>query len=432
MTETHHFSSLNLDSKLLQALDQLGYEKPTEIQSKTIPLLLENKDLLGCAQTGTGKTAAFSLPLLHKTLSFGEKFKYPTSLILAPTRELAIQIKDNIIQYSKFTGLRTLAVYGGASINMQIKSLADGVDILVATPGRLLDLLHQNKVSLKYVNTFVLDEADRMLDMGFIDDIKKIISVLPKNRQNALFSATLSSQITQLAGSFLKNPVRIDVAPSATPSKNIDQKIYFVETAHKKDLLKHLLSKPEFTKVIVFTRTKHAANRIAELLQKNKIPSLAIHGNKSQGARNKALDQLKQGQIQVLVATDVMARGIDISETSHVINFEVPHIAENYVHRIGRTGRASATGAAISFCNAEEKAFIKDIEQLMSTTIPIDKSHPYHSVKIEQSVPMSAGKAKALIEGGGKKRPKSSNDRSNGSADNRRYKKTTFKRRKKL
>ena len=402
------FTDFAFIPEIQNAIKKTGYESPTPIQTLTIPHLLENRDLIGCAQTGTGKTAAFALPLLNK-LALRKKnvsAKNASSLILTPTRELAVQIAENFKTYGLGLNLKMALAYGGVSIGPQIKDLHNGVDVLIATPGRLLDLMQQNKVSLKFVETFILDEADRMLDMGFINDIKKVIANLPRQRQTILFSATMPKEIEGLANSILINPIRVDVAPPATTAEKVEQIVMLVETAHKRDLLRHLLAKPEFKRVMVFTRTKHGANRVSEVLTKNKILSDAIHGNKSQNARQRSIENLKAGKIQVLIATDVAARGIDIDNITHVINYDVPNVAESYVHRIGRTARAGTEGIAISFCDSEEKAFIADIEKTIKMKIPIDKKHPYHSVKVEQAPLISKGKAKAQLE-------KSTNERHN-------------------
>ncbi len=394
------FTDFPFVSEIQAAIKKTGYEKPTPIQVAAIPHLLENKDLIGCAQTGTGKTAAFALPLIQKLVTRKKTTpaKNAQSLILTPTRELAVQIHENFKTYGQGAKIKIVLAYGGVSIGPQIRDLQLGADVLIATPGRLLDLMHQNKVTLKMVETFILDEADRMLDMGFIHDIKKIIAELPRSRQTILFSATLPKEIESLAQSILINPVRVDVAPPATTAEKVAQSVMYVETSQKRDLLRHLLLKPEYKRVIVFTRTKHGANRVSEVLTKNKVRSEAIHGNKSQNARLRALDNLKSGSIQVLIATDVAARGIDIDNITHVINYDVPNVAENYVHRIGRTARAGTAGIAISFCDIEEKAFIQDIEKTIKLKIDIDRKHPYHSVKVEQAQVLSKGKAKAQLE----------------------------------
>ncbi len=398
------FSDLKLIEPIQAAIRSAGYDTPTAIQAQAIPHLLEGKDLLGCAQTGTGKTAAFALPILN---AVAQAKTYPASkhtsvLILTPTRELALQIYENFKTYGQNVKVRMAVAYGGVGIGPQIKALQDGVDILIATPGRLLDLIEQNKLSLKQVNTFVLDEADRMLDMGFIHDIRKVITMIPKVRQTLFFSATMPPEIEKLSSSMLNKPVRIEVNPVSSTAEKVVQSVMYVEQSKKRDLLRHVLKDPKFNRVIVFTRTKHGANRVSELLVKNKISSAAIHGNKSQNARQRALDDFKDGKIQVLIATDVAARGIDVDDISHVINFEVPNVAESYVHRIGRTARAGAAGIAISFCDTEEKSYIRDIEKIIGQAIPIDREHPYHSDAVENAAMMSKGKAKASIERGGR------------------------------
>lgn len=394
------FANFNLAEPILKSLAQLDYKQPTPIQSQSIEHLLAGKDLLGCAQTGTGKTAAFALPILNQvfTKKTALKHRQAEALILTPTRELAVQIYNNFKEYSQFMQAKISVVYGGVSLQAQAHDLQNGTDVLIATPGRLLDLISQRKVSLQQLKVFVLDEADRMLDMGFITDVKKILGMIPQKRQTIFFSATMPKEIQALASTMLKNPVHVEVVKESTTADNIEQKVFYVERSHKKDLLRHILQDPKANKVIVFTRTKHGANRVTELLQKNKISSLAIHGNKSQNARLRALDDLKKGSIRVLIATDIAARGIDIDDISHVINYEIPNIAESYVHRIGRTARAGKAGVAYSFCDAEEKAFIKDIEKTISQSLFVERKHPYHSEAVEKAAPLSKGKAKAQIE----------------------------------
>lgn len=395
-----NFSDLKLIEPLLKALKETGYSHPTPIQEQAIPPLLEGRDLLGCAQTGTGKTAAFALPILQELAVTWKRPepKYPRALILTPTRELAIQIYDSFKTYGKHLKLNHTVIFGGVGQGPQVKALRQGVDVLVATPGRLLDLIEQKCLKLDKVEIFVLDEADRMLDMGFIHSIRKILTLLPRKRHNLFFSATMAKDVQQIADSMLIDPVKVEVTPQATTVELIDQSVMFVDRARKRDLLRTLLEKKEFQKVIVFTRTKHGANRVAEVLMKNRINAEAIHGNKSQGARQRALENLKSGKIRVLIATDIAARGIDIDGITHVINYEVPNISESYVHRIGRTARAGAAGIAISFCDAEEKAFIKDIEKLIGKPIPVVSDHPYHSEEVANARLMSKGKAKAAIE----------------------------------
>ncbi len=394
------FTDLNLIEPIQSAIKKTGYETPTAIQEQAIPYLLLGHDLLGCAQTGTGKTAAFALPILNNLAQSKDRVqpKNTQVLILTPTRELALQIYENFKTYSQFMKIKIAVAYGGVGITPQIKAVADGVDVLIATPGRLLDLIEQNKLSIRQVRTFVLDEADRMLDMGFIHDIRKVLTMIPKTRQTLFFSATMPTEIEKLASTMLNKPIRIEVNPVSSTAEKVSQSVMYVEQSKKKDLLRHVLKDPNFNRVIVFTRTKHGANRVSELLTKNQITSEAIHGNKSQNARQRALENFKNGKIQVLIATDIAARGIDVDGISHVINFEIPNVSESYVHRIGRTARAGAAGMAISFCDAEEKSYIRDIEKLIGQAIPVDKNHPYHSDAIEQSATLSKGKAKAQIE----------------------------------
>ncbi|MES2856522.1 MAG: DEAD/DEAH box helicase, partial [Bdellovibrionota bacterium] len=361
---------------------------------------------LGCAQTGTGKTAAFALPILHRLVSSNRRPepRQPRVLVLTPTRELALQIFDSFKVYGKHLRLTYSVIFGGVGQGPQVQGISRGVDVLVATPGRLLDLINQKHVTLRGLEVFVLDEADRMLDMGFINDIRKIIAMLPAKRHNLFFSATMPPEIVKLSSSLLTNPARVEVTPVSSTAELITQWVMFVEKDKKKDLLRHLLQDKDLKRVIVFTRTKHGANKVSEVLDKNKIPSAAIHGNKSQSARVRALEEFKSGKIRVLVATDIAARGIDIDGITHVINFELPNISESYVHRIGRTARAGAEGIAISFCDAEERAYLKDIEKLIGQKITPVLEQPFHSASVLNAPPMSKGKAKALIEG--KQRPR--------------------------
>lgn len=367
------FTDLGLAEPILRAIDDAGYTTPTPIQVKAIPLVLNGGDLLAGAQTGTGKTAGFTLPILHllsqKPAANPAKGK-PRCLILTPTRELAAQIAESVQTYGKYVDLKSMVVFGGVSINPQINRLGRFVDILVATPGRLLDLSNQGKVDLSGVEILVLDEADRMLDMGFIHDIKKILAKLPKARQNLLFSATFADEIKTLADSLLNNPGFVEVAKRNTASEMVEQTVHMVPQAHKRDLVCHLIKENDWQQVLIFTRTKHGANRLAEKLVKNDITALAIHGNKSQGARTRALAEFKAGKTRVLVATDIAARGLDIDQLPQVVNFELPNVPEDYVHRIGRTGRAGASGAAISLVDREEIKFLKDIEKLIKREIP--------------------------------------------------------------
>jgi len=373
------FENLNLIEPILRAVKSEGYVNPTPIQEQAIPLLLKQRDLMGCAQTGTGKTAAFAIPILQ--LLYGKRKaegKRPIkALILTPTRELAIQIGESFDAYGKYTGLRHTVIFGGVSQHAQTTSLKTGIDILVATPGRLLDLIGQGFISLQHLEFFVLDEADRMLDMGFIHDVKKIIAKLPSNRQSLFFSATMPPDIQKLARTILTDPVRVDIAPVTATADLIKQSLYFVEKKDKKSLLIHLLKDESIETALVFTRTKHGADKVARDLVKVGIGAAAIHGNKSQNARQDALNRFKNKQTRVLVATDIAARGIDVDHLSAVINYEIPNIPETYVHRIGRTGRAGVNGTAVSFCDKEEKVFLKDIFKLISKTIPVVKNHPF-------------------------------------------------------
>jgi ATP-dependent RNA helicase RhlE len=400
------FSELGLLESLEKAVLESGYTEPTPIQQSAIPHLLQGRDLLGCAQTGTGKTAAFALPILQQLVRYNNRAaqKQTRALVLTPTRELAIQIYDSFRTYGKYTKIKCSVIYGGVGQGPQVKSVAGGIDVLIATPGRLLDLINQRHLTLRSLEIFVLDEADRMLDMGFIHDIKKIIAMLPEKRHNLFFSATMPPDIRRLADTILKDPVSVEVAPVSSTAERIEQKVMYVERSKKKDLLRKVLQDSKFRRVIVFTRTKRGANQVSEVLAKSGIRSAPIHGNKSQSARQKALEDFKAGNIRVLVATDIAARGIDVDNITHVINFEVPNIAESYVHRIGRTARAGADGIAISFCDAEERAFIRDIEKLIGQSIPVDRNQPYHSDAVECARPMSKGKAKAAIEAAHKHR----------------------------
>jgi ATP-dependent RNA helicase RhlE len=374
------FAELDLRAPIIKAVEEGGYEKMTPIQSQAIPYILEGEDLVGVAQTGTGKTAAFSLPVIQKLLKAEGKRepKANRALILAPTRELAVQIAENINSYGKYLHLRTTLVYGGVSEKPQIKAMASGVDILIATPGRLLDLMNQGHINLGKTEFLVLDEADRMLDMGFIRDIKRIVQQLPKKRQTVMFSATMPASVESLVNTFLKNPVRVEVAPTATTAEKVTQHVLLVTKSRKRDLLQFVLKNDALKRVLIFTRTKHGANKVSQSLEKLGISSGAIHGNKSQNARQKALNDFRQGTIRTLVATDVAARGIDVDGVTHVINFELPNEPESYVHRIGRTARAGASGASLSFCDPEERAYLRDIEKIIRQKIPMMEDHPYH------------------------------------------------------
>ena len=367
------FPALGVAEPILRALAAENYTIPTPIQTKAIPALLAGRDLLGIAQTGTGKTAAFGIPLLQK-LSIGHvppRAREAKSLILAPTRELAVQIEQSLRTYGRYLNLKMAVILGGVSQNSQINATKNGVDILVATPGRLLDLINQRHIRLDTVSTFIVDEADRMLDMGFIRDVRKIVALLPKQRQSMLFSATMPDDVVKLVGDMLHQPERIEVTPQGRTADRVTQKLFYVPTMQKRQLLIHLLKDQAMSRVLVFTRTKHGANKVAEHLVKNGVQSDAIHGNKSQNARQRALDTFRSGKLRVLVATDIAARGIDIDDVSHVVNFELPNEPESYVHRIGRTARAGAGGAAISFCDGSERTYLRDIEKLTRLKIEV-------------------------------------------------------------
>jgi ATP-dependent RNA helicase RhlE len=374
------FKELNLIEPILKALETEGYTTPTPIQEQSIPIVLSGRDLLGCAQTGTGKTAAFAIPMLQ--LLQASKTANPTNkgikaLILTPTRELAIQIDESFRAYGKNLNLKSLVIFGGVSQVPQTNALRNGVDILIATPGRLLDLVEQRYINLSQLEFFVLDEADRMLDMGFIHDIKKIITKIPAKRQTLFFSATMPTEIAKLSGTILSNPAKVEVTPVSSTAETIQQAMYFVEKENKKHLLIHLLKDKNIQSALVFTRTKHGADKVVKELSRAGVGAEAIHGNKSQNARQRALTNFKNGSTRVLVATDIAARGIDVDNLSHVINFELPNVPETYVHRIGRTGRAGASGIAYSFCDMEEKEFLRDIQKLIATAVPIVTDHPY-------------------------------------------------------
>lgn len=366
------FDSLGLNADILRAVAEQGYLEPTPVQRQAIPVVLEGRDLMASAQTGTGKTAGFTLPILQRlSAKTAAKGRRPVrALILTPTRELAAQVGENVSDYSKYLNLRSLVVFGGVSINPQMMKLRGGVDVLVATPGRLLDLAQQNAVDLSQVEILVLDEADRMLDMGFIHDIRRVLARLPAKRQNLLFSATFSDEIKALAEKLLDNPSQVEVARRNTASGQITQHVHFVDKKRKRELLSLMIGEGNWQQVLVFTRTKHGANHLAEQLNKDGITAAAIHGNKSQGARTRALSDFKGGQIRVLVATDIAARGLDIEELPHVVNYELPNVPEDYVHRIGRTGRAAATGEAISLVCVDEHKLLRDIERLLKREIP--------------------------------------------------------------
>ncbi|WBU48023.1 ATP-dependent RNA helicase RhlE [Kosakonia pseudosacchari] len=395
------FDALGLNPEILRAVAEQGYLQPTPIQQQAIPAVLQGRDLMASAQTGTGKTAGFTLPLLQRLIQNEPhaKGRRPIrALILTPTRELAAQVGENVQAYSKYLNIRSLVVFGGVSINPQMMKLRGGVDILVATPGRLLDLEHQNALKLDSVEILVLDEADRMLDMGFIHDIRRVLAKLPPKRQNLLFSATFSDEIKQLAEKLLRNPLEIEVARRNTASEQVTQHVHFVDKKRKRELLSQMIGEGNWQQVLVFTRTKHGANHLAEQLNKDGITSAAIHGNKSQGARTRALADFKSGDIRVLVATDIAARGLDIEELPHVVNYELPNVPEDYVHRIGRTGRAAATGEALSLVCVDEHKLLRDIERLLKKEIPriaLEGYEPDPSIKAE---PIQNGRG----QGGGR------------------------------
>jgi ATP-dependent RNA helicase RhlE len=407
------FHELQLDSILLENIKREGYTQPTPIQSQTIPQILAGRDVIGCAQTGTGKTAAFAFPIIQ-LLGVKTHTRHIRALILSPTRELAAQIGQQFEVYSRNTPLRHTVIFGGVGQTPQVEAIQRGVDILVATPGRLLDLMNQGIIHLNKLDIFVLDEADRMLDMGFIHDIKRVIKALPPQRQNLLFSATMPQEITKLSQQFLDNPVQIEVNPQSSTVDKIDQFVYFVERPDKKNLLKHILTTQTYEQVLIFTRTKYRANTLAKQLSKAHLPAEAIHGGKSQTARTRALDNFRAGKTKILVATDIAARGLDIEAVSHVINFDLPNIPESYVHRIGRTARAGADGTAYSFCDVDERAYLKDIEAVIDKKIHVNTDHPYVSTVPEVVVTPEKPKTS---------KPKSSNRRRRNNRNRNRNKK---------
>ncbi len=399
MTETT-FAELGLAQALQTALTEENYVSPTPIQAQSIPTVLAGRDLLGIAQTGTGKTAAFALPILDRLANNPSKLEPKTArmLVLAPTRELAVQIADGFKTYGRHLRFRGAIVLGGVGQRPQVDTLARGVDVLVATPGRLLDLHAQGHLRLDRVEVLVLDEADRMLDMGFIHPVRKIVAAMPKQRQTLFFSATMPTEVEKLARDILSEPVKVEVTPQATTVDRIEQRLLYVEQAHKQALLAELLKDKALTRVIVFTRTKHSANRVAETLEDAGVPAAAIHGNKSQNARQAALNSFKNGKMRILVATDLAARGIDVDNVSHVINFELPDDAENYVHRIGRTARAGLSGIALSFCAEGERALLRDIERMTRQRLEVLESHPFQS-EIPANAPV--GNHQRPMRGGG-------------------------------
>ena len=406
------FKDLEIIDPILKALEAKGYTHPTPIQQQSIPILLRGKDLLGCAQTGTGKTAAFAIPIIQLMAEDplrNDNNRKIKALIVTPTRELAIQIGDNFRQYGKFTGLKGTVIFGGVSQHKQTNALKRGIDILVATPGRLLDLIDQGFISLSNIEYFVLDEADHMLDMGFIHAIKKIIALLPEKRQSLFFSATMPPNIVNLTKKILTTPEKVTIKPEQATAERVEQSIYFVTKQDKIKLLTHVIKEKQVNSCLVFSRTKHGANKIVRLLDRNGIRGEAIHGNKSQVARQRALKNFKDGRTNVLVATDIAARGIDVADLQLVVNYDLPNVSETYVHRIGRTGRAEASGIAISFCNAEERAYLRDIEKLIKQSIPIINDHPF----VDDSPEAAPAK----------KKPQQRNTRSrNGRGQNKRRK----------
>lgn len=393
------FNELQLIESILKAVEKQGYTEPTPIQQKAIAPALAGKDLLGCAQTGTGKTAAFALPILQRLSGSNGEKPDVKALVLTPTRELALQIYESFLAYGEFLSLKCCVVFGGVSQVPQVEKLQSGADILVATPGRLLDLINQKLLKLDSVEEFVLDEADRMLDMGFINDVKKVIAHLPQKRRTMLFSATMPAEIAELAKSLLKDPVKIEVAPPATTAELIKQSVYLTDKAKKRELLTWIIRNHSIYSALVFTRTKHGADKVARALNGAKISAMAIHGDKSQSARQFALSNFKSGRVQVLVATDIAARGIDIDGLSHVINFDLPNEPESYVHRIGRTGRAGADGVAISFCDYDELSYLKDIEKLIRQKIPVEEENPFPMEVFEHAIKQPRPPRKEKSEG---------------------------------
>ncbi len=408
------FKDLQLIQPIQKSLEELGYETPTPIQQQAIPPILEKKDLLGCAQTGTGKTAAFAIPILQilHTKNSQNHNRNIKALIVTPTRELAIQIDESFSDYGKFLPLKHAVIFGGVKQTPQVGKLRNGIDILVATPGRLLDLCNQKIISLKDIEIFVLDEADRMLDMGFIHDVKKLLQILPAKRQNLFFSATMPKPIQELAHTILNQPVKVEVTPESTTAETVQQSLYFVDKENKIKLLHEILKNQIHESVLVFTRTKHGADKLVKALAKLGVSGAAIHGNKSQNARQNALNNFKNKKIQVLVATDIAARGIDIDLLKYVINFEIPNIPETYVHRIGRGGRAGAEGIAISLCDIDEKEYVRDIEKVIGLKIPLAENNPYPMKNFEKSPPkQKQPRPQRKIRENSEKKPKTKSSR---------------------
>jgi ATP-dependent RNA helicase RhlE len=411
------FEDLSLSKSIQKAVFELGYIEATPIQEQAIPIVLSGKDLIGCAQTGTGKTAAFAIPIihqLHRIVGSTKKAKQIRALVVTPTRELAVQIGQSFDAYAKYTNITQLTIFGGVSQNPQVDTLKSGVDILIATPGRLLDLHKQGFIDLDHLHTLVLDEADQMLDMGFVNDVKKIVKLTPKNRQTLFFSATMPIAIRELAEMFLQDPATVSVSPVSSTAENVEQRVYFVEKTEKRNLLYHLIKNENLSDVLVFSRTKHGADNVVKALRKNNIAAEAIHGDKSQNARQRVLEAFKNKEVGVLVATDIAARGIDIDQLPFVINFDLPNIPETYVHRIGRTGRAGNGGVAISFCGKDEHPYWKDIMKLIKVEVKTISDHPYpwHSGSPE-TAPAVASQKNSNRSGEANKSRKSTNSKQN-------------------
>ena len=421
------FKDLNIIEPILRSIEEAGYEKPTAIQEKSIPAILNGRDILGCAQTGTGKTTAFAIPILQSIIEEKKtnNDRNLKALIVAPTRELAIQIGENVTTYSKYLDIKSTVIFGGVNQSSQVRKIKSGIDVLIATPGRLIDLSNQRHVDLKNVKCFALDEADRMLDMGMIHDVKKIISRLPKERQNLLFSATMPKEVMKLVNSILKNPIKVEVQPASSTVDIISQGAYMVSKKNKKSLLVHLLKDESIKSVIVFSRTKHGANKIAKDLNHVGIEAAAIHGNKSQNQRQLALNNFKEGSLRVLVATDIAARGIDVDELSHVINYDLPDVPETYVHRIGRTGRAGREGVAITLCDSEELEIFRRIEKVIGKSIPVLEEEKFEIINIVPPVikqgtdkhKSNNSRKSRRYQGKGKEQKNRNEKMSNGSRD---------------
>lgn len=413
------FKDLKLSSNILEAINDKGYTTPTPIQQQAIPIILEGRDLVGCAQTGTGKTAAFAIPIiqhLHRLSSSGSKQKHIRTLVVTPTRELAVQIGVNFDEYSKYTNLRQTTIFGGVSQVPQVDQLRRGVDILIATPGRLLDLQKQGFINLDHLHTLVLDEADQMLDMGFVNDVKKIVRLTPDNRQTLLFSATMPLPIRELAEMFLKNPESVSVTPVSSTAERVEQEIYFVDKTEKRNLLYHLIRNENLSDVLVFSRTKHGADNVVRSLRKKGVAAEAIHGDKSQSSRQRVLEAFKAKEVGVLVATDIAARGIDISQLPYVINFDLPNVPETYVHRIGRTGRAGRAGKAISFCSKDEAPYWKDILKLTKVEVKVISDHPW---PWHDGTPEPSGAPEPPKQQNNNRSGKSNSRKSSGSKQNK-------------